>query len=333
MKIQGYILLLILLPINLTANSQPGISGKLSIDTTIWAPVAYLSLIPDLDNMYTMSNDIIIDKADIDASGSFRFNTQYLPGTDVILRFHVSKKGDMPASLIIGGKDENHFFLIANRNSDIMVEDTGKAEFMKDIVLKGYSPNQTLQYVDRVAGYLDTAGFNQPLIKTELIRSAIFENLRIIADTCSNQLASLYALSKSKFERNYPVNQQFYKEFLLRWKKQDNAYFTEFRKKIPSGHNTGSIGLVIVALVSIIAGFFACWGYFRINRKKQNLLQDLSVQERKIFSLLLEGRSNKEISETLQIGINTVKSHINSIYSKLQINSRKDLMNLNLDNN
>ena len=317
--------------INQNLNSQPVIKGKLVIDTAIWAPVAYLSLIPDFDNMYTMSNELIIDKAIIDGTGSFTFNTQYLPNEDVLIRFHVSKKGDLPASLIIGGKDENHFFFIANRNSIITINDTSNSEFVKDILLGGYSPNQTLQNVDKIANYLDTASFNGPIIKTELIRSAIFEKLRSISDTCSNPLVSLYALYKSKFDRNYSVNQQFYKNFLLKWRHQKDSYFLEFRKKLPSSWTDRIGSSIFLGLLSFAIGFLICLAYFKLFKKKHNPLQDLSVQERKIFALLLEGKSNKEISEILLIGLSTVKSHVNNIYSKLEINSRKDLMNLSLD--
>jgi DNA-binding NarL/FixJ family response regulator len=81
----------------------------------------------------------------------------------------------------------------------------------------------------------------------------------------------------------------------------------------------------------VAIGFLICLAYIKLFKKKHDPLKDLSVQERKIFALLLEGKSNKEISEILLIGLSTVKSHVNNIYSKLEINSRKDLMNLNLD--
>jgi len=326
----AYILILISF-FNQNLISQSGIKGNIIIDTSIWAPVAYLSLISDFDNMYTMSNEMIIDKANINHSGSFEFNTQYLPNEDVLIRFHVSKKGDLPASLIIGGKDENHFFFIANRKAIILIEDTTNSEFVKDIILKGYLPNQTLQNVDKIANYLDTTSFNGTIIKTELIRSAIFEKLRIIADTCSNPIVSLYALYKSKFDSNYSINQQFYRNFLSKWRNQKTPYFLEFKKRLPSSLTKGIGSSIVIGILLLTIGFLSCLAYFKLYKKKQNLIQDLSVQERKIFALLKEGKSNKEISESLLIGLSTVKTHVNSIFSKLDINSRKDLMNLNHD--
>ncbi len=313
--------------------SQPGIFGKLVVDTTIWTPTVYISFIPDFENMYRISNEMIIDKAEISDSGSFVFNTKYLPDDDVLLRFHLSKKGDLPASLIIGGKDENHFFVIANRTSIIKIKSTSNFGFPRDINLQGYSPNQTIQQINKIAIYLDTADLNGPIIKTEFIRNAIFEKLRSIADTCANPLVALYALYKSKFDRNYSVNQQFYKNFLAKWRHEKSTYFTEFRKKIPYSRSEGFGLLIFACFLSLAVGYMACLTYIKVLKKKRNLIENLSVQERKIFALLLEGKSNKEISENLMIGLSTVKSHVNNIYSKLDVKSRKDVLNLDRDNN
>jgi len=51
----------------------------------------------------------------------------------------------------------------------------------------------------------------------------------------------------------------------------------------------------------------------------------LSIQERRVFQLVSEGKSNKEISAELNIGLSTVKSHVHSIYGKLGIKSRKEI--------
>lgn len=62
--------------------------------------------------------------------------------------------------------------------------------------------------------------------------------------------------------------------------------------------------------------------------KKKNPLSELTIQERKIFDLLRQGKSNKEIAEECSVSVSTIKSHVNSIYSKLDIRSRKEAMDI-----
>jgi DNA-binding CsgD family transcriptional regulator len=319
------------LSINHNLNAQTGIYGQIKIDTAIWAPVVYLSLISDFDDLNTMSNEMIIEKTRIDKSGQFHFETKYLPEKDNLFRIHISKKNDPPASLIIGGKDENHFFIIANKKSSVTIRDTSKLNFIKDIVTEGYYPNQLLRQIDEIASYLDTTSFTGSEVKVELIKNAIYDKLRSYADTSSNPLVGLYALYKINFEKNYPVNQQYYMNFLTKWKKERSSYFIEFRKKIPQADNYAAKFHYLINGIFLIIGFLACLAYFKLSKKDQNPLRDLSVQERKIFAMIMEGKSNKEISDILIIGLSTVKSHVNNIYSKLGINSRKDVLNLNLD--
>ena len=61
---------------------------------------------------------------------------------------------------------------------------------------------------------------------------------------------------------------------------------------------------------------------------KNRRLKTLSVQERKIFEMLKQGATNKEISEAFNIGISTVKTHVSSILTKLNMKSRKEVMDL-----
>lgn len=55
--------------------------------------------------------------------------------------------------------------------------------------------------------------------------------------------------------------------------------------------------------------------------------KELTVQEQKIFQLLSKGKANKEISSELNIEVSPVKSHLNSIYAKLGVKSRKEVYN------
>jgi len=117
--------------------SQSRIEGHIIIDTTIWTPVVYMSLIENFDQMNSMTNEMIIDKASIDSMGNFSFSTQYFPEDDHLFRIHIAKRNDPPATLTIGGKDENHVFFIANRQSKILLNDIGTADFLKDVIVSG----------------------------------------------------------------------------------------------------------------------------------------------------------------------------------------------------
>jgi DNA-binding NarL/FixJ family response regulator len=48
----------------------------------------------------------------------------------------------------------------------------------------------------------------------------------------------------------------------------------------------------------------------------------LTRREEEVLSLLAEGKSNREIADTLNITRNTVKSHLTHIYSALDIHTR-----------
>lgn len=48
----------------------------------------------------------------------------------------------------------------------------------------------------------------------------------------------------------------------------------------------------------------------------------LTQREKGILKAIIDGRSNKEISDALFISIETVKSHVKSIYQKLQVRNR-----------
>jgi DNA-binding NarL/FixJ family response regulator len=48
----------------------------------------------------------------------------------------------------------------------------------------------------------------------------------------------------------------------------------------------------------------------------------LTHREKEILRSITEGQSNKEISQTLYVSVETVKSHIKSIYHKLQVKNR-----------
>src|SRR5205085_11378560 len=54
----------------------------------------------------------------------------------------------------------------------------------------------------------------------------------------------------------------------------------------------------------------------------QPLLDPLTERELEVLRLIAAGLSNREIADRLVLALSTVKSYVNTIYSKLQVESR-----------
>ncbi len=56
----------------------------------------------------------------------------------------------------------------------------------------------------------------------------------------------------------------------------------------------------------------------------------LTKRQQQVFELILQNKSNKEISEELFIELSTLKTHINKIYKTLNIKNRTEAKNIKL---
>ena len=56
----------------------------------------------------------------------------------------------------------------------------------------------------------------------------------------------------------------------------------------------------------------------------RNLIEPLSEQEQPVLRLMGAGLTNPEIAEELVISLNTVKTHVKSIYRKLNLSNRRE---------
>lgn len=307
-------------------NADSFIKGRIDADST-WSPVVYLSIIPNFDQLYSMSNQMIIESSEIDEAGRFSFETDYLPAENYIYRIHLSKKGDPPASLIIGGKDENHLFLIANNKCNLLIENQSEGSLFGRVDITGYLPAKMLKEIDEMVLFVDTANFNSTSLKRELMEKALDEKLRQFADTCSFPLVALYALYKTDFESNIAENPNFYSRFLDKWHNEKSPYFEEFRKNVPA-ENKKHNDAIMFGIAGLMLGVILTFFILKRKPQKSEPAETLTIQERKIFLMIQAGKSNKEISNELNIEISTVKSHVNNLYSKLKINSRKEILNI-----
>jgi DNA-binding CsgD family transcriptional regulator len=60
--------------------------------------------------------------------------------------------------------------------------------------------------------------------------------------------------------------------------------------------------------------------------RRRRAADDLTAQERRVAQLATEGRSNREIAARLTLSVPTIETHLQHIYAKLGIHSRRELM-------
>lgn len=64
--------------------------------------------------------------------------------------------------------------------------------------------------------------------------------------------------------------------------------------------------------------------HFRHMKRSAPELENLSKREQEVLELLAKGYRYKEIADALNVGFDTVRSHLRSIYDKLHVHSRTE---------
>ena len=300
------------------------LKGIIQIDSS-WSSDIYLSYIPTFSDIYSMSSEMIIADTKIDSQGYFEFDLDFLPNEQRLYRLHISKKEDSKNSLIIGGLNENYLVFIASRDSKIKLTGTSLTPPFKNVIFETHNENFEFQKITNLVFKKDSIASKSGQSKRKFIEERLNEKLLSIADSSTNALISLYALHKIDFESNYHSNEIFYKNYLKKWSHLDDGYIEDFRKKLPlKAQKYNWTYIIILGIILTIIGYvIGKYNFFKNNR-----INNLTVQERKVLALLKKGATNKEISEEFNIGISTTKSHVSSILNKLNIKSRKEIMNL-----
>lgn len=52
--------------------------------------------------------------------------------------------------------------------------------------------------------------------------------------------------------------------------------------------------------------------------------ETLTAQEQEVLSFLVKGYSSEMMAAEMELGIETIRSHINNIYTKLRLNSKSE---------
>ena len=334
------ILLAIICVLTIAASGSE-IKGKIILDES-WEPVVYLSAINSFDDFNTASYDFLVYQTDIDSMGFFDMKDLNLPKEDRIYRLHICKKNDPVSTIIIGGRDENFIHFIMNNQSQInLYPDEEKPSFHNSLV-DGNTASKSLALLINLRKLLLIPPSLPSKQNREYAEQQVISKFYKIADTSSHPIVALLALHMLNDYIESPELSLMEKTGKrLHISDSSNPYYLSFIKQLDYLKFQSELIAEPVYLswlrwagYSVILLFFLYFVIYRLrlkNRSKpiadSNPVRQLSIQEKKVFDLIRNGASNKEISSELNIEVSTVKSHVYKIFSRLGVRSRREIIN------
>ncbi len=341
-----FIFLLIFLSLPSIGRAEYEVRGKVNLGEG-WQPKVFLAAIHDLNDYYRTSAKMIINTAEVDGSGHFVMSGENLPKENLFYRLYVMKTDntDFDACIYVGDDDRNFVHLILNNSTQVeVITDEESIAPFGNFKIKGGKENQLMQQLSTIV--FPSFYFYKIQFPTELKFSEekLHSDLKSFADTCSNTLVALSAVHNMDFDNFFENNKDYYIQFREQVNRDlpKSSYTSNFNRKVNYylGENdqvqSGFWKYTSFGFMALSAFLFWLW---RNSLAKQNqgigvkeelliapLTDKLTKKEKEILSHIKEGKSNKEIASALFVEVSTVKSHINKIYSKLEVSNRSELL-------
>ena len=321
---------------------QYSIKGKVNLGPD-WQPKVYMAAIKKLSDYYRTSPDMIVTTATVNNDGSFVLEGDNLPADKRFYRIYLMKKQntDYDACLYVGGNDHNfaHVLLKNGETVDIIANPSSIAPFGEYEIL-GQKENQLMRSLAHIV--FPSFYFYRIKFPTELKFSEdkLHNDLRQFADTCSNTLVALAAINSIDFDEYFDKDAVFYQQFGVKLKKElpESIYTKNYLLKLKYYANEYSplpvwvnwlIGALSLVIMALIIGLILLYKKIKLLKivPLTNIVSNedlLTQKEREILQLIYDGESNKEIASKLFVELSTVKTHINKLYSKISVTSRKE---------
>lgn len=320
------------------------IKGVVNISSD-WQHQIFLSTISKLDDYYKANPEDIIQVGAVESDGSFTLKGDNLPINPRFYRLYLIKQenSEFDACIYFEEEDHNFIHLILDNSTKIDVEsEQGHHSPFGNYTISGDEANVELSKLSKLI--FPSFYFYQIKFPSELqfSQEKLNRDLFNYTDSCEHILVSLAAIINTDIDKNFDLESQKYLAFGERLSKElNNHSYTEdyFRKlnyyKGDFDQAMSSKWMLLVIGILSIALLFALFKIYNLLNKVAELTDakitspiklnpSLTRQEEKILSLIIEGKSNKEIASELFIELSTVKTHINKLYAKLGAKNRSE---------
>lgn len=320
------------------------------VNASYYGGRAYLSVVKDCNKKALFITENILQDCQISSAGHFQFKGDFLEEDNRIYKIHIDHC-TTPISdykhLLNHCEYSSEVVFIANNTDKIYFPVNPLAQILCDID-QSTNPNSSalikLQEYEEVL--LAKLQFSKNDFQRQNIYKSYFKNLQKYSLTFNEPLVELFAYYM--YAKDNSISTEVYIEDL-----KSNLYYDQLLDKltlhypeseytqlytnklqkdrypwVKNKQTTFEIFTYILLVLLLIAIFII----FRLSRNsgkssiesKVNYKTVLTPQEQKVFELMTT-HSNKEIAGELFVSLSTVKTHINNIYSKLSISSRKEI--------
>ncbi len=333
------------------ASAQYYFNGYIDIER--WQGEVYLSVIDDYRTIDGIIDEQIISKVSTDKSGFFEIKGDQLNGEQKIYKLHV----DNCASFNQSGnhfdghcEDSKDILFIAKNTDTIAFPLSFDAQMFCDII----SNNPKTAAFIKIDSLKEEMKYSYSEFRSkasrELNNKKWFKTLQSFGETLNEPLAELYIYeflsNRSHQFHDYYLEDlrtnTYYNNLLerLRINYPNATYTKQYEAELtsdqlianpPKEHSdfNWTLFLILTLILSLLLNIWLFVSARRHKTKQHTSAKELlTKQEQNVLDLLLADNSNKAIAETLFVSVSTVKTHVNNVYRKLNVNSRDELKSL-----
>jgi len=309
---------------------------------------ATLELISNLNDLTGANMNQIVQTVAIDSAGRFEFSGIELPEEDQLYHILLGKKTVVEGGFGIStGLNKSYELVILNNRTRVEISCPDASKSFSNCIVENSPKNAVLFYLnDEIAPSATRQLTQRKGTDSETSKQMIFSkynsDLKTFADTCQYIIPSMVAIKMIKnLNEDFKNDPVYYEKFLKKIKPitKSSPYAIQLKTELDSlqgiyfREKTDWSKLLLPFFIGLCALLIL---YIIYLRKKLSSamkteaepplvsLDVLSKKEREVFDLIADGKSNKEIAQTLFIEPSTVKSHANKIFQKLNIQSRKE---------
>ncbi|WP_262733751.1 helix-turn-helix domain-containing protein [Gaetbulibacter sp. NE] len=323
------------------------------IDKAHWHENVYLSVIEDYRKISGVYPEQIIAKVTADSLGYFQFTGNQLENEHRIYRIHVDNciENEQDANHFSGHCDDSkEIVFIAKHNDTINFPFSFNKQMFCDVKSDNEQANAFIKIDSLKEDMRFAFGEFRSEANRKLNNKKWFKTLQDYGKQLNEPIAELYIYAflseRSNSVHSYYLedlkNNNYYDDLLTRLEARypNSPYTKQYRSELTSdeyilsntSHNSSFNWTYLLYLLFAISILGNLWFWLKLKANKNQFnkttKEQLTNQEQKILDLLLNDNTNKEIAESLFVSLSTVKTHINNIYRKLNVQSRDEAKSL-----